>query len=310
VTDSARHAPLASRARSISRVLWLTLGLNWAVAAGKILFGWLTGSLMIMADGFHSISDGASNIVGLIAIRIAGRPADREHPYGHHKFETLAAFIISIFLLLTALGILRQAVLHLAHVARAPVIGPASFVVMGVTLGVNLFVATYERRKGKELKSEFLINDSWHTLTDIFVTASVLAGLVGLRLGWPWLDPVFAIGISGIILFTAARIGLKGARVLVDRASVDPEAIERVVRRIEGVRDCHRIRTRGRDENIHVDLHVLVDPHLTVEAAHRLSNLIERDIRDGIPGIHDVVVHIEPTTHDHEELGGDANSDH
>lgn len=290
------------RTQGIKAVLWITLLLNWIVAAFKIVFGWVTGCMMITADGFHSLSDGTSNIVGLIAITIAGHPADREHPYGHHKFETLASLVISFFLVIASLGILRQAILGFIH-PRSPEVNWASFVVMIGTLCVNIFVAWYERRRGIQLKSELLVSDSWHTLSDVFVTVSVVVGLIGVRFGVAYLDPLFALFISGIIFLTALRIGRRGAEILVDRAPVAPEEIEKIVRRIEGVADCHRIRTRGHADFVHVDMHVLVDPDMSVSASHHLSNLIERDIRQEVRGVRDVVVHIEPVTHSHEELG-------
>lgn len=300
---SQSHAADRERARQIAGVFWLTLGLNWIVAAFKLVLGWFTGSLMIMADGFHSLSDGTNNIIGIIAIQIAGSPADREHPYGHRKFETLASMVIAVFLALVSLGILRQAILGFIH-PKEPVISKLSFIVMGVTLAVNIFVAWYERKRGEELHSELLTSDAWHTLSDVLVTLSIFAGLIGVRLGFHYLDPIFALFISGIIMLTALHIGRKGAEVLVDRAPVDIESVERVVRTVAGVKDCHRIRARGRADFVHVDMHVLVDPAMTVAASHRLTNIIERDIRKAIVGVRDVVVHIEPVTHDHTELDG------
>jgi cation diffusion facilitator family transporter len=289
------------RARQVAKVLWVTLGLNWLVAALKVVFGLATHCVSITADGIHSFSDGTSNVVGLVAVTIAGHPADDDHPYGHQKYETLASVLISAFLFLVSFGILREAILGLLD-EKTPEVSQASFVVMGVTLFVNLFVVWYERKKGRALKSDLLINDSWHTLTDVFVTLSVLGGLVGIGLGWSRLDSILALVIAGIIMIAAVRILKQSSDVLCDKAVLDTKEIERIVRGVEGVRDCHEIRTRGRMDDVYIDLHVLVDNEMTVIASHRLANIIEHNIRSQISGVRDVVVHIEPVSHGHEEL--------
>jgi len=167
---------------------------------------------------------------------------------------------------------------------------------------VNLFVVWYERRRAVALNSELLKADSWHTLTDVWVTLSVLAALVGIRLGIPYVDSLFAMGIATVIVFTALGLLKVSSDILCDKAPLEPVCIERIVRRVEGVRDCHEIRTRGKPDAVYVDLHVLVDNEMTVSASHRLANLIERDIRRELSVVHDVVVHIEPVSHGHDEI--------
>ncbi|MBI3316076.1 MAG: cation transporter [Candidatus Omnitrophica bacterium] len=291
----------SKRTRQIAFVLWVTLALNCVVALLKVIFGVLTYCMVIVADGLHSFSDGASNVIGLIGIYLSGAPADQDHPYGHQKYETFASVVIAFFLFLAAFGILREAVIGLIK-PKAPEVNLVSFVVMGGTFLVNLFVAAYERRKGRELKSELLLSDSWHTVSDLFVTASVIVALIGIRLDVPRLDALFSLLIAGVILVIAVRILKRSSDVLCDKAMLDPGRIERIVRAVGGVRDCHEIRTRGRINDIYVDLHVLVDNNMTVLASHHLANVIENDIRREIPEVHDVVVHVEPATHDHQEL--------
>ncbi|MCG3175627.1 MAG: putative cation efflux system protein [Candidatus Omnitrophica bacterium] len=292
----------AERARRVSKVLWLTLCLNWTVSVLKLVLGLMTNCMVIVADGLHSFSDGASNLVGLAGIHVAGRPADRTHPYGHQKFETLAATGIGLLLLGVAFGVLKQGVEGLLRPHR-PEVNAVSFAVMGFTLLVNLAVVWYERRKARELGSELLKADSWHTLTDVFVTLTVFAALIGIAMDVPFLDPVFSLVIGGVIVVTALSILKHSADVLSDHVVVDPARIDEIVRRHPDVRDCHEIRSRGRHDQIYVDLHVLVDADMNVLEAHKVANRIERDIRAGIAGVVDVVVHIEPDTHDHDELG-------
>jgi len=293
----------AERTRRIAFVLWVTLALNWLTALVKIVFGVMTQCMVIVADGLHSLSDGASNIIGLVAIDISGHPADQDHPYGHQKYETLASIMIGAMLLVVAFGIFQHAVKGFFH-PREPEVSGASFLVMGLTLAVNFFIVVYERHSAKKFQSEFLLSDSWHTLTDIFVTGGVIVALAGIRMKMKFLDPLFSAGIALLIAFVAFRFLKQSVDILTDKAVVNPALIDRLVRKVHGVQDCHEIRTRGKIHAIYVDLHVLVDPKMSVEDSHGLANRIEYDIKRQIQGVHDVVVHIEPTTHDHSGLEG------
>lgn len=290
------------RALQVSKVLWVTLLLNWIVAVLKLVLGLTTNCMVVVADGLHSFSDGTSNLVGLAGIYVAGRPADRTHPYGHHKYETLAATAIGFLLLVVALRIFKEAIFGFMRPHR-PDVNELTFAVMGVTLVVNLAVVRYERAMARRLNSELLKADSWHTLTDVFVTLTVLAALIGIKLDFPLLDPIFSMVIGGVIVATALSILKRSTDVLSDHAVLDVALIEAIARRHPQVRDCHEVRSRGREDQVYVDLHVLVDADMSVEEAHRVANLIERDIRSQIPAVVDVVVHIEPDSHDHEELG-------
>ncbi len=292
----------AERARRIAVVLWVTLVLNWLTAIIKIIFGVTTQCLMIAADGFHSLSDGTSNIVGLVAINLSGHPADEDHPYGHHKYETLASIIIGAFLLVVSFGIFQQALNGFLH-PRDPEVTGMSFIVMVLCLAVNLFVVWYERLAAKKYQSEFLLSDSWHTLTDVFVTGGIFVALIGIRMNMKLLDPLFSAGIAVLIAIVAFRILKQSTDILTDKAVIDPKLIDDVVRKVPGVQDCHEIRTRGKERLIYVDMHVLVDPQMSVEDSHGLANQIEYDIKKQIEGVYEVVVHIEPITHDHSALG-------
>lgn len=290
------------RALQVSKVLWVTLLLNWLVAALKLVLGLTTNCMVVVADGLHSFSDGTANLVGLAGIYVAGRPADRTHPYGHHKYETLAATAIGFLLLIVALRIFKEAFFGFTR-PQTPEVNALSFVVMVVTFGVNLGVVRYERIMARRLNSELLKADSWHTLTDVFVTLTVLVALVGIKLNYPLLDPIFSILIGIVIVWTALSILKRSVDVLSDHAVLDVSRIEAIARRSPQVRDCHEVRSRGREDQVYVDLHVLVDAAMSVEEAHRVANVIERDIRNEIPVVVDVVVHIEPHSHDHHELG-------
>ena len=284
---------LKERFRKIRSLLIYILLLNWGVAAAKLIYGWLTRSASMTADGFHSFSDGFSNIIGLFGIWIASRPVDISHPYGHKKFETLTSIGISVTLFLVCLNVLREGILRFYHPV-IPEVNIYSFLVMGVTLAINLFVMIYETRMGKALGSDILISDALHTRADILTSSCVIVTLIGIKFGYPILDPIVSLMIAFFIGYAALGILRESSRVLSDGVAIQIEEIERVARSIKGVKKCHQIRSRGRADDIHIDLHVLVDPEMHVHRAHYLSYAIENKIKRDFRGVTDVVVHMEP----------------
>ena len=288
----------SKRTRQIAVVLWVTLALNWLVALLKIVFGLVTHCMVIIADGVHSFSDGTSNIIGLIAIYLSSHPADDDHPYGHQKYETLASVLIAFLLFVISFGIFKASIEGFLR-PKKPEVSMVSFGLMMFTLVVNLFVVSYERKQSRLLKSDLLLSDSWHTLTDVFVTLTVLLALCGIYWNVPFVDSIFSLLIALEIIVTAVGILKRSSDVLCDKAVLDTVRIEKIVRAVNGVRDCHEIRTRGRMDDIYVDLHVLVDNDMTVAHSHELANKIENDIKKETPGVHEVMVHIEPVSHEH-----------
>jgi cation diffusion facilitator family transporter len=269
------------------------LFLNWGVAAAKLFYGWLIRSASMTADGFHSFSDGSSNIIGLIGIWIASQPIDDSHPYGHKKFETLTSIGISILLFLVCFNVVREGILRFLH-PIVPQVNLSSFLVMGITLAINLAVMIYERRTGVVLKSDILISDALHTRADLLTSSSVIVTFIGIKLGYPILDPIASLVISGFIAYAAVDILKESSRVLSNGVAIPIGEIKRVVLSIRGVEACHQIRSRGRGDDIHIDLHVLVNPEMDVHRAHHLSYAIENKIKRDFHGVTDVVVHMEP----------------
>lgn len=277
----------------IRTVLWRVLLLNWLVAFAKVGYGVVTGALSMTADGVHSLLDGASNLVGLVATGVARRPPDGTHPYGHRKFEALAAIAIAGLLLLAAYEVAKAAVSRLLWPA-SPVVTPLSFGIMLAGMGVNVLVTRYETRRGRELKSQILLADALHTRVDVYASAAVLASLAAARLGYPAVDAVAALVLVGLILRASWGIAGQNLDSLADAARISPERIAALVREIPGIRGCHKVRTRGLEDDVHVDLHIQVDPGLPIEAAHQLSHRVKERILDRVPTVVDVVVHTEP----------------
>lgn len=281
----------------IRRVLLYTLVLNASVSLAKIIYGYMSNSIAMTSDGFHSFFDGVSNIVGMIGIWIAYHPPDENHPYGHKKYETLFTIIIGVMIFVTCFQILKQVYHSIVEYHETEVTG-VSFAVMLVTMAVNIFVTIYERKKGIELKSEFLIADAMHTKSDILASIGVIVSLIITKSGYHIADTIAGL----VIVFLIARIGFeiikKASDVLVDTICIDTVAIEAVINRVEGVKGCHDIRTRGTEHSINLDLHILVDPKMSAEEAHKIADSVEEKIKSSFPAVTDIVVHIEPEGND------------
>jgi cation diffusion facilitator family transporter len=290
----ARQAlPAADYARAVQRVLWYVLALNLLIAFVKLGVGLVTGSVSVAADALHSLVDSSSNVVGLIGIAVAARPPDLDHPYGHRKFETVAALAIGGLLLLAGYEIVRAAFERVASGAAADVT-PLMVVIMAATVPVNVAITLYESRRGRALGSQVLLADAAHTRTDILVTTSVVAGLIAAAFGLGWMDMVVALGVSVVIVRAAVRILREALVVLSDSIAIAASDVERVARSVPGVWFAHRVRSRGQAGAIYVDLHVKVDPAMSTDQAHAIASEVERKLMAELFGVVDAVVHVEP----------------
>lgn len=284
-----------SRIRSIRNILWYILILNILVATAKTLYGHLTNSLSMEADGYHSFLDGSSNIIGLVGVWIASKPADDAHPYGHSKYESFAAAFIGILVLITSLRIAGAAIERIfSGVVPDVTVTTLSFVIMIVTIIINTAIVIYESHMGKVLKSEILTADSMHTRSDVLVSLSVIASLILTQFGYPWIDVIIAVIISIAIAVAGARILMQSSMTLCDVHMIDSSRIEEVAMGIDGVGCCHKIRTRGNEYNILVDMHIKVPGYLSTEESHELAHRVEKAIIREIEGVAEVIVHIEP----------------
>ncbi|MDZ4654879.1 MAG: cation diffusion facilitator family transporter [Coriobacteriia bacterium] len=282
------------RVRSIKRVLWGILGLNVLVAGAKLSYGLITGSVAMAADGFHSVFDGASNVIGLLGMGIAGRPADENHPYGHQKYETFASAVIAIMLLFAAWKVGSSAFERLMDPSVGPRVDTWSFVIMLGTLAINIAVTTYERRVGRKLRSEILIADASHTGSDVLVSLGVIIGLVAVKLGFPIADPIVGLLVAGAIVIAAIRVFKSANATLSDQARIPRSEIRAVVLSVDGVLGCHEVRTRGASSEVYVDLHIQVNPGVSVVEGHAIAEAVEKAVCDGFAQVADVIAHLEP----------------
>ena len=291
-TSTEPRAP--ERFDAVSRVLLQVFFLNFGVALAKIAFGYASGAISILSDGFHSLTDAGSNLVGLVGVRAARRPPDEDHPYGHRKYETVAAAGVTAGLLLVMLEILRNALNHLTGRSAPADISSAGFVIMLVTVAINLWVVRYESAEARRLNSEVLLADALQTRGDVWTSFAVIAALAGARLGWPILDPLAALVVSGFIGYAGLQIATTTTRILSDRIVISEGDLEAVVMSVPGVLGCHHIRTRGSTDHVFLDLHVWLDAETPLKDAHALSHVVKDRLMARYPQIADAIIHIEP----------------
>jgi cation diffusion facilitator family transporter len=290
------------RSAGIRRVLLLTLALNLLVAAAKGVYGVWTGSLAIASDGVHSLVDAGVNVIGLLTMRAAAAPPDADHPYGHGKIEIVASAGIGVAVGVTAVHFAWNAIATLVSGGAPPETPAVGYAVIAGTLVVNVIVATYERRRARALRSQFLLADAAHTGSDVIVTCAVLASYTGARLGLAWADPVGALLVVLFIGRIAWVVLASNLSVLVDQAVVDAAAIRAIACAVPGVAGCHHVRSRGPAHHVHVDLHILVAGDQPLAGAHAIAHQVEDAIRAAHPEIVDVTVHMEPEGDEEEDL--------
>jgi cation diffusion facilitator family transporter len=285
------------RHRSVVRVLRRVLALNLIVAIAKIALGYFSGAVSILSDGFHSLADASSNVVALVGVSAAQRPADENHPYGHRKYETMASLAILMFMLLVLSEVARNAIAHL-RAPSVPSLLPVGMMTMIATLAINVFVVRYESRAGRRLRSEVLGADAKHTRSDVWTTLAVMAALGGVWLGYPVLDPIAGLVVSVFIGYACWQIAREASGILADQVVIAEDEIRSVVESVPGVIGSEKIRTRGTEDTVFVDLHLWVDPRTPLGEAHALSHVVKDRLMERFPEIVDVVIHIEPP-HEH-----------
>jgi cation diffusion facilitator family transporter len=281
---------LATRDHQVRRVLLLEGAANLAVLLAKAVVGLATGSMAVLGDAVHSLADLSNNVLALFVIRLASAPPDREHPYGHRKFETLAVFALATLLAVLAVELgMRVFRGGEREVVRQ---GWSLAVMLGV-LGVNAGVSLWESRWARRLDSDLLRADARHTLSDVLVTSAVIAGWQFGARGWPALDSAATLGVSALILYLAFGLFRRSIPVLTDRMTADPEELAALVRGVPGVRQVRRVRSVGAGPAARMDVVVGVDPGLSTAESHAIADAVEERLRERL-GVADVTVHVEP----------------
>jgi cation diffusion facilitator family transporter len=289
------------RYTEIARVLIRVLFVNLAVAAAKITLGYYTGAVSILSDGFHSLTDSASNVVALVGVSVARRPPDANHPYGHRKYETMASIGILVFLIIVLVEVLSAAVDRFLN-GGTPRVFPEGIGIMAATLAINLFVVNYELTAGRRLHSEVLRADAKHTRSDVLTSGAVLGALVGVWLGYPLLDPLAALLVAAFIGHACWDIAQEGSRILGDEIVIAETEVRKVLRAVPEVLGSEKIRTRGSSDYVFLDLHLWLAPDTPLQAAHATSHQAKDRLMARFPQLADVVIHIEPPPIDADRL--------
>jgi cation diffusion facilitator family transporter len=293
--------PLSYRGQ-VQRVLVITLVLNILVTVLKAVIGSLTGSLSLVADALHSATDGVNNVLGLVTNHLASPEPDRDHPYGHQKFEAIGALGIAAFLGIACYEIIQGAVTRLLNeVEPVQVSGAELWILLGV-LGINIGVAVYERRVGHRIGSTILIADAYHTMSDVWITISVMAGLLGIWI-WDvqWLDLALVFPVVFLVGQSCWSVLKTNLPWLVDEAAIAPEAIQAAALEVPGVLNCHNIASRGMmGRQIFIEMHLIVAA-ADVETAHDITERVEAHL-DQKYGPARVNIHIEPPSYESDQV--------
>ncbi|NEP17329.1 MAG: cation transporter [Leptolyngbya sp. SIO4C1] len=301
-TSSQPAAPAKPDYRAeVRRVLLVTLCLNIAVVILKAIVGWWTGSLSLVADALHSVTDSANNVLGLVTNQLASPVPDRDHPYGHQKYEAVGALGVAGFLCIACFEILKGAGERIFMSSELVTVTPTALWIMLVVLGLNMIVAFYERRVGIRLGSKILIADAHHTMSDIWITMAVIGGLIGIWKGLQWLDIVLAFPVAILVLHSGWVVLSANLPWLVDEMAIAPEAIHSVVMQVPGVLNCHNIASRGLlGRQVFIDMHLIVEPQ-DVESAHDITEQVEAQLEEEF-GPTRVTIHVEPLSYQERSI--------
>ncbi len=292
MTDVANPTQLSNQI-AVRRVLWITLGLNILVAVIKLAYGYHANIVSLQADGFHTVFDALSNVIGLVALSMAMRPPDPEHPYGHQKFEVAASLVIGFFIVLGFLEVARG-VWSAAAGDSNPTITSASYGIVIFTILVSLIISWYERRAGKRLNSMILISDAAHTFADALAGIAVLIGIFLVDMGMPAGDILAALAVMIFIGSTAFRVLRDGITVVLDASLLDATEVRRIVENTPEVLSCHYVRSRGMPGHVHLDLHITLDPAMRLKQAGDILLLVKQNLRQHFPELDDILIQIEP----------------
>lgn len=282
-----------TRAQAVNRVYSVSLLANLIMLCLKLGVGFITGSLVMIADGLDSSLDALSNIIAMVVTRIAGTPPDESHPYGHRRFETLASMLLGGFLLITASEVVKSALDRLRS-GKIPDIGINNLAVMLLALGVNLGLCYLQYREGKRLRSEILMASSQEKRSDIMVSITALLSLVTVQLGLGWIDAVAALVIVIFMVRNAFGIIKRAASILVDHAALDAAVVRQIVLGVPSVADVVEVKSRGSEDDVHLELLVRVAPLTPVEHSAAIADEIGRRLRAQFQGLATIDVNFLP----------------
>ena len=274
------------------KVTWLGLLANLLLALAKGFIGFIANSSALIADAGHSFSDLLSDGITLWAVRMSGIPKDKNHPYGHGKFETVGTFIVALLLLFTGIGVAW----HVFNKMDSPEVpGTIALWMAGIAIAVKevLFHAT--RMVGRRTGSRILLANAWHHRSDAISSVAALVGIGGAQWGFPLMDPIAGVLVAGLIIKTGINIGYESIRELTDETAEEAVISElgQILSGIEGVDHYHEMRARRMGPHLLVDLHIEVDSMMSISAAHQVAERVRLGILEKLPAVNEVLVHVD-----------------
>jgi cation diffusion facilitator family transporter len=290
----ASSQPAQDNRRAVQRVLLVALAVNVSMTVLKLVIGLLSGSLAVLADAMHSATDGLSSLLGLITNGLSDPRPDRDHPYGHDKYEGLGAVAIAGFILFTAVEILKTAIERILAGLTPLRLDQRDLLLLLIVLGFNVLLASYERSEGKRLGSQLVLADAKHTTSDIWTTVVVLVGLSGaLVFKVNWLDVALAMPLCLMLLRACWQVLRSNLPWLVDQIAIAPEAIHEVAMAVPGVINVHDIASRGvLGQRVFIELHMVVEAN-DLATAHRITELVEEHLEARFGAVR-CTIHLEP----------------
>lgn len=299
---TAPQDALKPRYREVRKVTLIGSLVDLLLGIAKILVGWLAHSQALVADGIHSLSDLATDIMVLYAAKHSHREADEDHPYGHGRIETLATVGLGITLILIALGIAYDAVRRM----NAPELllhpGVVALGVAVISVVSKEAIYHYTKAAARRLRSSMLMANAWHSRSDAISSIVVVIGVAGAMMGHAYLDAVAAIAVAVMIAKIAFDLVRTSTRELIDTA-LDPGTIETIrseIFSVDGVRALHMLRSRSSGGQAFVDVHIQVDPRVSVSEGHQIGDSVRRRLLEQIEEVTDVTVHIDPENDERE----------
>lgn len=284
------------RYQEVRKVTLIGSALDFSLGTAKIVIGWMANSQALVADGVHSLSDLLTDFMVLYAAKHSHKEADSEHPYGHGRIETLTTASLGLVLVAIAFGIGYHSIQRLNDNEAVMEFGMLAFSIALISVLTKEWIYRYTVSAARRLRSDMLMANAWHSRSDAFSSMVVLVGIMGVALGHAYLDAIAAVIVAAMI----AKIGIdllrSSTQELIDSA-LEPEKVALLRQQIvavNGVRSIHMLRTRKSAGNILVDVHIQVDPRLSVSEGHRIGDVVRQSLLNQADGITDVTIHIDP----------------
>lgn len=281
--------------REKSRVIILSIVSNASLVVMKIIIGLATGLISVIAEALHSANDLVASVIAYFGVKSSLKPPDKDHQYGHGKMEVITGWIENFLILIIGVGIIYEGVIKLIE-RTSPHLVEAGIAVMIVSGVVNLFVSVYLIRRGKELRSVGIEVDGEHLRADVITSFGIAGALIALKLtNFWWIDPVAAIFVGVWVIGIFIRLSIKLTHQVIDTGLNEEEIqkIELIIKSFPDIMCHHKIRTRQSGSTIFIDMHVQVDPHMTVERSHAITKDIEAQLKAIYKDVN-ILVHVEP----------------